>query len=56
MPKKNVTGEFHVPMVLRQLFVALEYKAPLRPGAVGLTYRGREGTGLIAMDTCEVVC
>jgi len=55
MPKNDITGEFHVPMVLCQLFVALEYKAPLRPGPVGLTHRRREGAGLIATDACEVV-
>jgi hypothetical protein len=55
MPQNDITGEFHVPMVLRQFFIALEHKAPLRPGPVGLTHCRREGTGLIATDTCEVV-
>jgi hypothetical protein len=55
MPKNDITGEFHVPMVLRQFLVALEHKAPLRPGPVGLAHRRREGAGLIATDTYEVV-
>jgi hypothetical protein len=54
MPKNDITGEFHVPMVLRQFFVTLEHKAPLRPGTVGLAYRLREGTGLVATDAGEV--
>src|SRR5438128_3363247 len=32
------SGEFHVPMVLRQFFITLEHKAPLRPSPVGLTH------------------
>jgi hypothetical protein len=55
MPEQHITGEFHMPMVLRQFFVTLEYKAPLRPGPVGLAHCLREGTGLIAAGACEVV-
>jgi hypothetical protein len=55
VPKNDITGEFHVTMVLRQLFVALEYKTPLRPGPVWLAHCRREGTGLIAANVCEVV-
>ena len=42
-------------MVLRQFFVTLEHKAPLRPGPMGLAHGSREGTGLITADACEVV-
>jgi len=56
MPKHDITGEFHVPMMLCQFFVTLEYKAALRPGPVWLAHRLREGAGLIAADACEVVC
>jgi hypothetical protein len=42
-------------MVLRQFFVTLEHKAPLRPGPVRLAHGLREGAGLIAMDAREVV-
>jgi hypothetical protein len=55
MPQQDITGEFHMPMVLRHFLVTLEHKAPLRPGPVGLAHCRREGTGLIAMDACEVV-
>src|SRR4029453_1239642 len=44
-----------MPMVLRQFFVTLEHKAPLRPGPMGLAHSLREGAGLIAADACEVV-
>ena len=55
LPQHDITSEFHVPMVLCQLFVTLEHKAPLRPGPVGLAHGLREGAGLIAVDACEVV-
>ena len=55
LSQHDISREFHVPMVLRQFFVTLEHKAPLRPGPVGLAHCLREGTGLIASDACEVV-
>ena len=55
LSQHHITGEFHVPMVLRQFFVTLEYEAPLRPGPVRLAHGLREGAGLIAADACEVV-
>src|SRR5262245_19538025 len=55
VPKHDITGEFHMPMVLRQFFVTLEHKAPLRPGPVRLAHRRREGAGLITTDAGEVV-
>ena len=55
LSQHDITREFHVPMVLRQFFVTLEHKAPLRPGPVGLAHRLREGAGLITADACEVV-
>ena len=55
LSQHHIAREFHMPMVLRQFFVTLEHKAPLRPGPVGLAHGLREGTGLIAMDACEVV-
>jgi hypothetical protein len=42
-------------MVLRQFFVTLEHKAPLRPDPVWLAHGLREGAGLIATDAHEVV-
>ena len=55
LSQHHITGEFHVPMVLRQFFVTLEHEAPLRPGPVWLAHGLREGAGLIAVDACEVV-
>ena len=55
MPQQDITGEFHVPMVLRQFLVTLEHKAPLRPGPVGLAHCVREGAGLITPYAGEVV-
>ena len=55
LSQHHITGEFHVPMMLRQFFVTLEHKAPLHPGPVGLAHGLREGAGLIAAGACEVV-
>jgi len=55
MAQHHITGEFHMPVVLRQFFVTLEHDVPLRPGPyVGLTHGLGEGEGLIATDVLEV--
>jgi hypothetical protein len=55
MTQHDIAGEFHMPMVLRQLFVTLEHDVPLRPGPyMGLAHGLGESEGFVATDMLDV--
>ena len=56
MAQQYIARQFHMPVVLRQLFVALEQEVPLRPSLhLGLTHSLEEGGGLVAAHVFEVL-
>src|SRR3989454_7688968 len=50
----NVPGQLHMPVVLGEFFVTLQYEMPLRPCFVLRPHCGRERRGLIALNMGDV--